>query len=144
MFIFGVLLAHFIGDYVLQNNAMAKYKTSNTKVAFIHGFIQGLLLEIVVMAFYPNTIWWVVYTIFLITWLSHSYIDRYRLAKPIIWAINQIAPKSERYPWYKAKENNGHSFGTPNYMSNWLMIIFDNTLHLTITFILLVVFIHGA
>ena len=37
------LLAHLVGDYVLQSHTMALYKTSESKWALIHVFFYGLL-----------------------------------------------------------------------------------------------------
>lgn len=135
MLTLGILVAHLVGDYILQNGWMARRKLDSLLIALFHGFIQGVLLELVVVILRPETTFRVAITIFLVTAVTHGIIDRYRLIKPIIWAMNQIG---DSYSWREGKRNNGHPMNTPAWMSTWLMIIADNTLHLVITFVLLI------
>ncbi len=62
---------------------------------------------------------------------SHAVIDRYRLAKRVCWAKNQVAPAEYRSAWADCQAT-GYPDDRPAWMTVWLMIIADNTLHLLI------------
>ena len=68
----------------------------------------------------------------LVIGVTHVIIDHYRLAKHLIWAINQTCPKDYRYSWAEAKNNAGYSASKPVWLSTWLMFIIDNTCHVLI------------
>ena len=105
-------LFHLIGDYLFQNNWMAQNKTKHNLPAIIHaGTYSTLFLLLVGLSF-----WWVV------IFATHFFIDRYRLAVYWIKLVNNS--------W--EKENFGYGKDVPIWMSVWLMIIIDNTIHLTI------------
>lgn len=127
----GIILAHLIADYVLQNDWMAREKTRRLEVAFAHGGVHALVYAIVLVALgVPDS-----HGLFLAVLIiggTHAVIDRFRLAKHVVWALNQLAPRADRYPWREARENGGYAADKPAWMSTWLMIIVDNTLHLTI------------
>lgn len=59
---------------------------------------------------------------------THAVIDRYRLAKHVVWAKNQLAPAASR-PGHTAT---GYPDDTPPWLGVWLMIIADNILHMLI------------
>lgn len=59
---------------------------------------------------------------------THLVIDRWRLAKHLIWLKNQAAPKAHR-PGHTAT---GYGEDTPDWLAVWLLIITDNTMHLAI------------
>jgi hypothetical protein len=59
---------------------------------------------------------------------THFVIDRWRLAKHLNWAKNQLAPYVNR-PGHTAT---GYSESKPDWMAVWLMIITDNAVHLLI------------
>lgn len=46
-----ILTAHFLGDFLLQNNAIASNKSKSTKMAFKHIFIHFLLIAILVLIY---------------------------------------------------------------------------------------------
>lgn len=116
------LLAHMVGDYVLQTDWEANEKTKRALPAATHAakYTAGFL---------PITRNWKALAVIGGT---HYVLDRYRLAKQVSWAKNQIAPKEARYSWEEGKQNAGYSKNTPPWMSTWLMIIADNTIHMTI------------
>lgn len=62
---------------------------------------------------------------------THIVIDRFRLAKYLAWGKNQLAPKEFRPP-RSAMLTTGYSESTPAWMSVWLMIIADNTVHIVL------------
>lgn len=132
------LLAHFVGDYIIQNQWMADQKTSKWLPALVHGFTYTIPF-----LFATQSI-----AALLVIALTHAVIDRYRLAKYLIWFKNQLVPKAARYPWNPAtREANDHSIkmpqqlndratgfpqSVPSWMSVWLLIIVDNTVHIVI------------
>jgi hypothetical protein len=59
---------------------------------------------------------------------THFVIDRWRLAKHVGWAKNQMAPARYRPPHTAT----GYGPEKPDWMAVWLLIITDNTMHLTI------------
>lgn len=135
----GILIAHLFGDYIFQNDWMAQNKTSNLGIAWLHGLTYTLIyivmFAIIGMSFSLTRGLIVVFII----GGTHIVIDRWRLVKQIIWLINGFS-----YPWAEAKANNGYSKNTPVWMSTWLMIIVDNSVHLLINtvsiYLLLVIF----
>lgn len=115
------LLLHLIGDYVTQTDWMANEKTKQTKAAVVHALVYSLpflLLSPSVAAF-------------LVICISHGIIDRFRLARYVIFAKNWITNRSLK--WEDCK-GTGYPSAVPPWMSVWLMIIADNTLHLTINY----------
>lgn len=118
----GILLAHLVGDYLLQDDVMAKRKTESWFWALAHAVTYTLPYLLITQS--PAAL--------AVICLTHAIIDRYRLAKHVIWLRNQIVPKDARYSWADAKANGGYSADKPAWMSTWLMIIVDNTIHLLI------------
>ena len=116
-----IILAHMVGDYVIQSDWMAREKTRRWLPAVAHGvtytipyaFITQSIPALVVIAG------------------THVIIDRYRLAKHLSWLKNQVAPKRHRPEW-AGGQFNGYSQHTPLWMSTWLMIITDNLMHIII------------
>lgn len=131
MIILGILIAHLFGDYVLQNDWIAAEKTKQWSVAVLHGVLYALayVLMFLIVGVHRSL---PVLLVLLVIGGTHIVIDRLRLAKQLIWALNQLAPPQYRYSWRDAKKNAGYSSSKPAWMSTWLMIIVDNTVHLTI------------
>ena len=117
----GVVLAHLVGDYILQSDWMASEKTKKWFPAWIHGITYGFPFIFVTQS-------WMALAVIVIT---HVVIDRYRLAKYIVWAKNFFAPRSWWRPWSECSET-GYHISRPTWMAVWLMIIADNTIHLVI------------
>lgn len=116
------LILHLIGDYVTQTDRMANEKISDIKMAFLHAFIYSVpffLLDISIAAF-------------LMIFISHALIDRYRVAKYIIYARNYLHDRSLK--WIECK-GTGYHQDKPAWLTVWLMIIADNTLHLSINYL---------
>ena len=105
------ILCHLIGDYILQNSWMANNKTRDSFAAAVHALAYSLpflFLRPAVLAF-----------VFIVT--THFLIDRFRLARYVIW-LKEGARGTVTATGYAA--------GTPDWLSVWLLIICDNTLHL--------------
>ncbi len=117
------LLLHMLGDYVIQTNWMANEKTKRWSPAFIHGFVYAVPFAI---AFKPSLAAW------LVIFLSHVIIDHYRLARHVIFAKNWLGDRSLK--WSEC-DKTGYPNGMPPWMSVWLMIAVDNTMHLTFNYL---------
>lgn len=115
------LIAHAVGDYVLQSDWMANTKTKRTFAALVHAltytlpflFLTQSVLALAVIAG------------------THLVIDRFRLARYVCFAKNFFAPRSE-WPRWEDCSGTGYHKDRPLWMSVWLLIIADNLMHLTI------------
>lgn len=112
------LVAHAIGDYVLQSDWMATEKTKQNLAAAIHASTYTLPF-----LFLEASGW----ALFVIAW-SHYFIDRYRLARYVVWFKNFSAPPGFNPSWEQCKAT-GYPPDRPPWMTVWLMIIADNVLH---------------
>lgn len=120
--LFGLILAHFVGDYILQSHWMAVEKVKRWWPAIVHGAIYTLPF-----LFVTQSPW-----ALLVIGGTHAIIDRYRLAKYLVWAKNQIGPKDFRPTFEEAMGNGGYSASTPVWLSSFLLFVADNTLHFAI------------
>lgn len=116
-----MILCHLVGDYVIQTDHMAQEKTKSLAVAFWHAATYTLPFLLVTQS--PITLG--------IICVTHALIDRYRLARYVVWAKNQLAPKAYRYPFSVAGWH-GYKPEKPDWLVGWLFIIADNTMHLVI------------
>jgi hypothetical protein len=114
------LLAHAVGDYILQSHWMATEKTKWSVAAACHALAYGLPFCL----FGPSVAAMAVIV------GSHFAIDRYRLARYVVWAKNWIAPHANR-PWAECAAT-GYAPDVPPWLSVWLLIVADNVLHVTI------------
>jgi len=114
----GIVLAHLVGDYLLQSHWMATCKTQRWWPAVAHGLTYTLPYLLVTQSAWA----------LLVICGTHIVIDRYRLARHVVWLKNQMAPASHR-PGHTAT---GYADDVPPLMAVWLLIIADNTLHLLI------------
>jgi hypothetical protein len=113
------LLAHAIGDYIIQSDWMATEKTKRTWAALVHVVTYTLV-------FLPITTSWPALAVICGT---HFVIDRWRLARYVIWLRNGIWAKQK--PWAECQKF-GTPPTTPDWLAGWLHIFTDNILHVTI------------
>lgn len=113
------LLAHAVGDYVLQTDWMATSKTTRSLATLVHTVTYTLLF--LFLTTNPVTL--------LVIGGTHFVIDRYRLARYLVWVRNVPFPESK--PWAECSDT-GFPNGLPPYMSTWLLIIVDNIIHVVI------------
>lgn len=117
------LILHLFGDYISQSDRMANEKVKNIRMALLHAFIYSvpfyIFIDMSVIAF-------------LVIFLTHAVIDRYRVVKYIIFARNRLHDKTLRWEDCSAT---GYHKDKPIWLTVWLMIIADNTLHLTINYL---------
>ena len=116
-----IVLAHLVGDYLIQSHWMATKKTEQWLPAIVHGATYTIPYVFVTQS--PLAL--------LVIGGTHIIIDRFRLARHFAWLKNQIGPKSARFSWASSKAT-GYPADTPPWMAVWLMIIADNTVHLLI------------
>ena len=117
------LLAHLAGDYLLQTNHQANAKIAAWGPALQHAATYTA-------AHLPLTRDW---RALAVIGGTHAVIDRYRLAKYVTWAKNQIGPRDSRTTLAELRESGtGYPAATPPWMAVWLMIVADNTIHLLI------------
>lgn len=113
-------LAHLLGDYVLQTHHQAVRKTQAWGPALAHAATYTAAHAALVTRS-PLSL--------LVIGGTHAVIDRYRLARHVVWFKNQFAPVDYRPPLFTAT---GYPEGTPDWLAVWLMIAADNTLHLLV------------
>lgn len=113
-----IILAHLVGDYLIQSNWMATRKTSAWWPAVLHGLTYTIPFLLITQS--P----WALLSI----GGTHVVIDRYRLARHLVWLKNLVGPRDSR----AGHTATGYPDGTPVWLATWLMIIADNTIHLLI------------
>jgi len=102
---------------------MAQNKTKSTWAAFCHATVYSLPF----LAIASLNAW-------LVIWSTHLLIDRFRLARYVVYAKNLLSPKSQWHPWSECSAT-GYRKDTPPWLAVWLMIAADNTIHLAINYL---------
>jgi hypothetical protein len=105
------IVAHLVGDYILQSHWMATEKVKNSVAAAIHAVCYTLPFLLITQS--PEAIG--------IILVSHFFVDRFRLARYVVWLKNG--------PW-KPLTATGYQDDVPAWLSVWLLIIADNTVHI--------------
>ena len=119
MFTVDQLIAHAVGDYVLQSEWMAVEKTKRSWPALVHCLFY--LIPFLFITQNPATL--------AVIGGTHFVIDRWQLARYVAWLKNRPWPGSSSWSECKAT---GFSPGTPPWMATWLVIIIDNVMHILI------------
>lgn len=110
MFTADQLVAHAVGDYILQSDWMADNKTKSHVAALIHAVTYTLPFLFITQSL-PALI---------AICASHFAIDRWRLARLIVWIKNG--------PWLPLTAT-GYQESKPAFLAVWLLIIADNIIH---------------
>jgi hypothetical protein len=146
------LVAHAIGDYVLQSDWMASEKVKKSSAALAH--VTTYFLPFLFLTTNWKALLFIVGT--------HFVIDRWRLARYVCWIKNWLAPRwimptggpgdpvvlkypngqdpsdplkgavpvvLRNRPWNQCS-GTGYAPDKPVWMAVWLMIICDNTMHI--------------
>jgi len=113
------LVAHAVGDYVLQSDWMANEKTKRSVAALAHVFTYALPF----LFLRPSV------TALAVIVGTHFMIDRWRLARFVVWAKNFLGPGNP--PWALCS-GTGYPAGRPPWLAVWLLIIADNVMHVLI------------
>lgn len=115
------LVLHLIGDYLTQTDWMAKNKTISTPVAVLHAAIYSLPFMLLTQSVAALAV----------IFATHALIDRYRLARFVVFAKNWATQPSLQWADCSAT---GYHNDMPPWLAVWLMIVADNTIHLTINY----------
>lgn len=115
------LICHAVGDYVLQSDWMANEKTKRSVAALCHVLTYALPF----LFLRPS---WLALSVIVST---HLVIDRWRVARFVVWAKNFLAPFDETETWAVCAAT-GYPPDRPAWLSVWLMIIADNIMHVLI------------
>lgn len=137
-------LSHLFGDYVVQSDWMAVEKTSRHLPATLHAACYAACFLPVTRSSRALAV----------IGGTHFLIDRYRLARYVVWAKNQLAPAEWRHAWNNHVDRTGYHTpdvtwvdahgvtrvvhddcirqGKPEWLALPLLIVADNALHLLI------------
>ena len=116
------LIAHLVGDYLLQSHWMATCKLTRWWPAIVHGLCYTLPFLLITQS--PAAL--------LVIGGTHIVLDRYRAARYVIWLKNLLAPAGQRLAWREVDQATGFSRGTPAGLALALLIVIDNTMHVLI------------
>ena len=138
------LILHLIGDYVTQSDWMAQNKTKRSWPALCHAVAYSLPF----LLLKPSI------TAFAVILGTHFLIDRFRLARHVVWAKNVILSGDfwswvvcpargnrlwniwPRFSWRNCNAT-GYPSDAPPWLAVWLLIAADNTIHLAINYVAL-------
>lgn len=113
MFTADQIVAHLVGDYLTQSHWMATEKTKRSVAAAVHAAVYTLGFAFITLN--PLAL--------AVIGGSHFLIDRYRLARFVVWLKNGASGPVTA---------TGYPDAVPPWLSVWLLIIADNTLHILI------------
>lgn len=121
------LILHLLGDYVTQTHWMAREKVKSWYAAFVHALVYScpfILLTSSAAAF-------------LTILVTHCVIDRFSLAKYVLFAKNWITDRDLTFKMcnktgYPDIEEEGGT--VPLWLTFWLYAVADNTIHLCINY----------
>lgn len=117
MFTADQIVAHLVGDYIIQSDWMANEKTKRSLAAAVHAVTYTLPFLFLTQS--PAALAFIAGT--------HFVIDRWRLARFVVRWKNQI---SNPYRACIYETATGYPETSPPWLAVWLLIIADNTLHL--------------
>lgn len=128
------LLAHLVGDFLLQTDWMAlKKKNSDWEGRFaclLHCVLYGLPFLMLSRS----------WNALLVIVVTHFIIDHTHIVPRFIWAHNLLTPPpvgKVHLPYRECLTNGGYHPSRPAWIAIWLCIITDNSLHLLINYIAL-------
>lgn len=119
------LVAHAVGDYVVQSHWMATEKTKQSFAAAVHAASYALPFLLITQS--PAALAVII--------VSHFLIDRYRLARYVVWLKNgpidfeEYGSIADDVTRWKPITATGYPADTPPWLATWLLIIVDNILH---------------
>ena len=121
MFTADQLVAHAVGDYLIQSHWMATEKVKRSVAAAVHAASYGV--PFLLLRPSPAALAVIV--------ASHFVIDRWRLARWVVWAKNHLAPPGHEAV-AEVYDTTGYPSDVPPWLAVWLLIIVDNVLHVLI------------
>jgi hypothetical protein len=114
-------LCHVIGDYILQSDWVALNKSRRWDVALLHALLYSV--PFVARTRSRGALATIAAT--------HFAIDRWRLTRYLIWAKNWLSPRGN-VPLSACDPVTGFPRERPPWMTFWLYVIIDNTVHVLI------------
>jgi hypothetical protein len=116
------ILAHLLGDYILQSHWMAQEKTKQSLAAGAHA--ASYTLPFLLLSGNWRALAFIC--------ITHFLIDRFRLARWVVWLKNgyMISTSSYYVHLYYKPTGTGYRDDVPPWLAVWLLIIADNTIHL--------------
>lgn len=126
------LILHLFGDYITQSDWMANNKTKSSLAAGAHALIYSF--PFFLLLFFTHTTPRPVLAAIVIL-ATHFLIDRFRLARFVVFAKNFLAPGD--FPTWADCSATGYPSARPAWLAVWLLIAADNTLHLAINYVAL-------
>lgn len=122
MFTADQLVAHAVGDYILQSHWMATNKTKQHVAAAVHAVTYTLPFLLITQNPWAMAL----------ICGSHFLIDRYRLARFVVWAKNGPFVIEDKPRWKITMlpvTATGYADDVPAWLSVWLLIAADNIIH---------------
>ncbi len=119
MFTADQIVAHFVGDFILQSDWMAREKFGNSFACLVH--VIAYTLPFLLITLSPEAL--------LVIAGTHFLIDRWRLPRFLIWLKN--LPFPGRRPFSECART-GFPPDTPDDLARLLYIIIDGTCHVLI------------
>ena len=113
MFTADQIVAHLVGDYILQSHWMATQKVRNSLAAAVHAVTYTLPFAFITRSLPALAL----------ICGTHFVVDRWRLARFVVWIKN-----GARGPVTAT----GYTDDVPPWLAVWLLIIADNVLHILI------------
>ncbi|TVQ40817.1 MAG: DUF3307 domain-containing protein [Wenzhouxiangella sp.] len=117
MFTANQIVAHFVGDYLLQSDWMAQNKHQRLDAAILHVIFYTLPFLFITQE--PIALALIA--------LTHLVVDYFGLARYLAWLKNRPWPGSR--PWKECRDS-GFPPEMPKWQSSWLVVIIDNTVHI--------------
>lgn len=115
------ILAHLVGDYILQSHWMAQEKTKQSLAAGVHA--ASYTLPFLFLTHNPAALAFIC--------LTHFAIDRFRLARWVVWLKNgYMFSEGPNDVYIHIPSATGYRDDVPPWLAVWLLIIADNTIHL--------------
>lgn len=109
------LVAHLVGDYLLQSTWMARNKAERWWPAIAHGTTYALPFALLTRSLLA----------LLVIGATHAAIDHYQVGRYVSWARDQLAPAGERPPASAI-------LAAPVGVAVGVGIVVDNTLHVLV------------
>ncbi len=118
------LLLHLLGDYITQTDKMATKKTTEWKWAISHAAVYTLPFVLLTHSAPALAV----------IFGTHAVIDRFRLARFVVWFKNKTTAWNDPLMLWDNCKATGYPSQVPAWLSVWLLIIADNTLHLCVNY----------
>ena len=136
------LVAHAVGDYIVQSDWMADNKTKNSFAAAVHAVTYTLPFLFITQSVAALAV----------ICGTHFVVDRWRLARFLVWLKNWPLTyvydpdlygdqrlECAKLAWLPVTAT-GYSENKPAFLAVWLLIIADNIIHVICNAVALAVF----